>query len=188
MKYTREAFMGLRATPKSDESLKIAVELAKIIRAGERLRELLPQSTNQQTAQPAQAAPRGPPLVHRKQPERAQHLAMTDAVFPEMPSAAPTVQKYNGICDLCLEPCEQDLGHDAEQLPIFGFGFTRGCRCAAARQSPSGLGCLSLHRAGELVFTYFWQKTFLRFAASDTWLVPLVAMLIFAAPRVAARL
>ena len=38
------------------------------------------------------------------------------------------------------------------------------------------------------MLTYFWQNLFVRFAASASWLAPLLLMRLFVAPRVAARL
>ena len=182
--------MGLRATPKSDETLKIAVELAKLLRAGERLKGLLVKAVPEEAPPPAEAATRTN-IVHRKQPPRqgSQQLAITDAVIPDAaPTAAHTIGKCQGICDFCVEPCGLDLDHKPEQLRLFGAGITHGCRCVDARRAPSKLGCLSLNRAGELLFKYFWQNVFARFVASASWLAPLLLMLLFVAPRVAARL
>ena len=94
--------MGPRATPKPEETLKITVELVKLLRAGERLKELLgtavPAVANNEARPPAQANTRTN-NVHRKLPERTQQLAITDAVIPDAaPTVAHTIGKCQGIC------------------------------------------------------------------------------------------
>lgn len=61
LKFTRESFLTVRAPGKSDHSINVAAAFGQLIRAGEKLQELLPNVKAQVLIMAPQAQGKQPP-------------------------------------------------------------------------------------------------------------------------------